>query len=125
MGNTFTEEAKLTQSNTSPTKTSGATEAKVISAPLVVPLVISCGFQEWTSISQSIITAWVDYWLSYTRLYEIRVYSGFIQEQMQLKQFMYKVGWVYKLRKNMSSEKGIMSYQYSRQFFWKYQKHIA
>jgi hypothetical protein len=44
MGNTFTEEAKLTQSNTSPTKTSGATEGKVISAPLVVPLVISYGF---------------------------------------------------------------------------------
>lgn len=57
MGNTFTEETKLTQSNTNPAKASGATEAKVISAPLVVPLVISCGFQEWTSISQSIITA--------------------------------------------------------------------
>jgi hypothetical protein len=33
---TFTEEAKLTHCNTSPTKTSGATEAKVISAPLVL-----------------------------------------------------------------------------------------
>jgi hypothetical protein len=55
----------------------------------------------------------------------MRVYSGFIQEQMQLNQFMYKVGWVYKRRKNMSSEKGIMSCQYSRQFYWKYQKHIA
>jgi hypothetical protein len=41
----FTEEAKLTHCNTSPTKTSGATDAKVISAPLVLPLVISCGFQ--------------------------------------------------------------------------------
>ena len=46
MGNTFTEEAKLTQCNTTPKKTSGGTETKVVSAPLVLPVVISCGFQE-------------------------------------------------------------------------------